>query len=110
AGIHVHFAAEFRQARHMPNPIRAAQRMLKMHSFQITAAMEWAGIILPIGVSRMAVPITAITRLSATRPPNLSDPSTASYLKSLIRAVLCIWRKQALSLIDLPDQTLSMIE
>jgi hypothetical protein len=40
----------------------------------------------------------------------LSAPSTASYLKSLIRAVLCIWRKQALSLIDLPDQTLSMIE
>jgi len=38
--IHVHFAAEVRQVRHTPKPIKAAQTMLKMNSFQIIAVNE----------------------------------------------------------------------
>jgi hypothetical protein len=56
----------------MPNPIKAAQMMLKMNSFQTIAAMEWGGITLRIPVSRIAVPITATTRLTTSKPPNFS--------------------------------------
>ena len=83
AGTHVHFAVELRQVRHMPNPIKAAQTILRMHSFQTSAAIEWDGPTRRNAVSRIAVPIIATARLITTRPLNFIARSIVRNSKPL---------------------------
>ena len=82
--IQVHIAAELRQIRRMLNPKPAAQIILNRHSFHITLVRECVGIALRSPVSKIAVPIVAITTLTTTKVKNFNARgiSVESYINS----------------------------
>jgi hypothetical protein len=59
----------------MKKPMRAAQTMLKMISFHTIAATVEVGIILRTAVSKLAVPTTAMAKLTSRRPQNFKERS-----------------------------------
>ena len=89
AGTHVYFAAELGQIRHTLNPSPIAQTMLNKHSVQIIVENEWDGVasLLRRLVSRMAVPMTAITRWMTTNEANFKMRNISRHFTLLAEVV-----------------------